>query len=160
MAALPPYIVKLLEERGVDPVAYVTELVLREVDPSDRERLYEESSEYFWTEGLSLVEKGELRQGGEKIWNSVVQLVKAIAESRGWRHDSHRLVWVILRKIAEESGDREVIALFAQVEQLHVNFYEGHLSRVEMDVFIDAARKLREKLKALRLGHASGTKPS
>jgi len=38
------------------------------------------------------VKSGELKQGGEKVWNFVVQLVKAVAERRGWRHDSHHLV--------------------------------------------------------------------
>ncbi|WP_167828075.1 hypothetical protein [Thermoproteus tenax] len=40
--------------------------------------------------------------------------------------------------------------LFAQVEQLHVNFHEGHLERWDVDVFIEAAKTPREKLGAAR----------
>jgi len=95
------------------------------------------------------VKSGELRQGGEKVWNSVVQLVKAVAERRGWRHDSHHLVWACLRRIANELGDRSILLLFAAVEQLHVNFYEGHLGVEEVEEFVKAAGALRERLRTL-----------
>ena len=83
-----------------DPVAYLYRLVEETLDPSERVDFYVESSEHFWREGLELVEKGELRQGSEKIWNSVVQLVKAAAEKKGLKHHTHRLVWATVRKIA------------------------------------------------------------
>jgi len=148
---LPEFIVEAIRKKapGVDPVEYVHGLIEREIDPGERVDFYLKSSDWFWEEGLRLVKSGELRQGGEKVWNSVVQLVKAVAERRGWRHDSHHLVWACLRRIANELGDRSILLLFAAVEQLHVNFYEGHLGVEEVEEFVKAAGALRERLRPL-----------
>jgi PaREP1/PaREP8 domain containing family protein len=145
---LPQFIVKELERRGLDPVAYAVEPITERADPSERARLYLEGADYFWREGLAL-EGRDLRHAGEKLWNSIVQLVKAVAETRGLRHDSHRLIWAVVRRIATETGDEEAIKLFAAVEQLHVNFYEGHLDRFDFEVLKKAAAELRDKLRKL-----------
>jgi predicted metal-dependent hydrolase len=146
---LPEFIIRELERRGLDPVAYVVELIAERVaDPSERARLYLKSADYFWREGLAL-EGRDLRQTGEKLWNSIIQLIKAVAETRGLRHDSHRLVWAVVRRVATETGDEEVIKLFAAVEQLHINFYEGHLERADFEVLKRAAAELRDKLRKL-----------
>ena len=148
---LPQYIIDAIRKKapGEDPIEYIHRLVEKELDPGDRAEYYLRASEYFWEEGVKLVERGDLRQGGEKIWNSVVQLVKAVAERRGWRHDTHHLVWAAVRNIAKELRDRNILTLFAAVEQLHVNFYEGHLGEEEVKEFANAAATLREKLKPL-----------
>ena len=36
------------------------------------------------------LEAGNRLQAGEKAWGAVVQPLKAIAEQRGWPHQSHR----------------------------------------------------------------------
>ena len=36
------------------------------------------------------LEKGHRLQAGEKAWGAVVHPLKAIAEQRGWRRQSHR----------------------------------------------------------------------
>jgi len=146
---LPEFIVRELEKRGLDPVAYVVELITEDVaDPPERVRLYLESSDYFWQEGLALEER-DLRQAGEKLWNSIIQLIKAFAEIRGLRHDTHRLIWAVVKRIATETGDVEVVKLFAAVEQLHVNFYEGHLDKFNFEVIKKAAAELRDRLRKL-----------
>ncbi|ABL88540.1 PaREP1/PaREP8 domain containing family protein [Pyrobaculum islandicum DSM 4184] len=145
---IPSYLLEILRVHGLGPLAVLHDAVAQGLDPPERVELYLKASEYFWEEGLRLINAGDLRQGGEKIWNSVVQLVKAVAEARRWPHDTHRLVWAAVRRISQELGDREVVKLFAQVEQLHVNFYEGHLERWDVDVFVEAAKTLREKLGA------------
>jgi len=138
-----------------DPVAYLYRLVEDALDPSERVDFYVESSEHFWREGLELVEKGELRQGSEKIWNSVVQLVKAVAERKGLKHHTHRLVWAAVRKIAMEH-DPEIITLFAAVEQLHINFYEGHLDKWDVEKLTEAAAKLRKALFSILNANKAG----
>jgi PaREP1/PaREP8 domain containing family protein len=55
----------------------------------------------------------------------------------------------VVRRIATETGDEEAIKLFAAVEQLHVNFYEGHLDRFDFEVLKKAAAELRDKLRKL-----------
>ena len=148
---LPRFVLEALERKsgGGDLVAYLVELLGKELDPEDRAAFYVESSEWFWEEGTRLLEKGDYRQAGEKIWNSVVQAVKAVAERRGWRHDAHRLVWAALRRIAQEAGDATYIKLFAEVEQLHQNFYEGHLDEYDVRILAESARELRGRLLTL-----------
>lgn len=79
---LPKFILEVLEREsgGGDLVAYLVELLGRELDPEDRTAFYVESSDWFWEEGVRLLEKGDYRQAGEKMWNSVVQAVRAVAE--------------------------------------------------------------------------------
>ncbi|MEL9990851.1 MAG: PaREP1 family protein [Thermoproteus sp.] len=129
------------EERGKDFEALLLELVAQVLDPPARVEAYLEASEEFWREGLQLVERGDVRQGGEKIWNAVVQMVKAYAESHGLPHDSHRLIWAAVRRLSRE--EPRSILLFAAVEQLHVNFYEGHLEREDVEKLVEAAAEFR-----------------
>ena len=37
--------------------------------------------------------EGDTRQASEKGWGAAAQLVKAIAEQRGWEHKTHRQIW-------------------------------------------------------------------
>jgi len=68
------FIVKELEKRGLNPVAYVVELT-EDVAGAERVTLYLEvlTNSIRW--GLVL----EDRQAGEKLWNSITQLIKAFA---------------------------------------------------------------------------------
>jgi len=60
-------------------------------------------------------------------------------------HDSHGLIWAVIRKIAAEAEDGEVIKLFAAVEQLHINFYEGHLDKFDFEVLKKVATELKRQ---------------
>ncbi|MEL9991895.1 MAG: PaREP1 family protein [Thermoproteus sp.] len=148
---IPKFLEEVLVKKAGDrdPLAYLLELLEKELDPNDRYEVYVKSSEWFWEEGLELMKRGDLRQAGEKIWNSVVQAVKAVAERRGWRHDSHRLVWAAVRRISQERGDPAYVERFAAVEQLHVNFYEGHLEEYDVKILANLAGELRRSLISL-----------
>jgi hypothetical protein len=108
---------------GEDPEAYLLELLSRDVDPGERVEMYLAASRWFWEEGMRLLEAGDVRQVSEKLWNAVVQAVKAYAEATGMPHDSRRLIWAAVRRLARNNA--EILTLFAAVEQLHINFYEG-----------------------------------
>ncbi len=41
---------------------------------------------------------------------------KGFYRSRGSRHDSHKLMWAVVRRIAAETGDVKVVELFVTVE--------------------------------------------
>ena len=51
------------------------------------------------------LEKGHRLQAGNKAYGAVVQYLKAIADSRGWRHGSHDGIRAMASAIAAESGD-------------------------------------------------------
>ena len=55
-----------------------------------------QDGEKYKSAGRELLEKardelaqGDLRQASEKGWGAAAQMVKAVAERRGWRHDGH-----------------------------------------------------------------------
>ena len=45
----------------------------------------------------------DLVQASEKGWGAAAQIVKAVAETRGWTHNGHRQLFETLRRIVEES---------------------------------------------------------
>jgi hypothetical protein len=129
------------EQLGKDADAFLLELLAREADPPERVETYLAASEWFWREGLRLLSLGDLRQASEKIWNAVVQALKAYAEVTGLPHDSHRLIWAVVRRLARDKP--ELITMFAAVEQLYINFYEGHLERGDIEALLKAAESVR-----------------
>ena len=53
---------------------------------------------------------------------------EAIAEKRGWNHNSHGLIVDIAKQVADEQGRADLLPLFGVAQALHVNFYENRLS--------------------------------
>ena len=72
--------------------------------------------------------KGDSLQASEKGWGAASHAVKAIAEGRGWRHTSHRDLFDVARRLANETGQREILDLFVMASGLHTNFYEGWMA--------------------------------
>lgn len=132
---------------GKDPEAYLLEHLSRDVDPGERVEMYLAASNWFWEEGVRLLEAGDVRQASEKLWNAVVQAVKAYAEATGMPHDSHKLIWAAVRRLARDNA--EVLTLFAAVEQLHINFYEGHLESDDVEHLAKKARHIIEYVEGL-----------
>lgn len=73
---------------------------------------------------------GNRLQAGEKAWGAVVQPVKAIAEQRGWPHESHRDVREVVSQVALEYGfDHDQSEAISQAYWIgHENFYENKYS--------------------------------
>lgn len=147
---IPERIVQILirksQVKGIEPLEYLIQLIERDLDPDSRIEFYVKNSEYFWNEGLKMFKEGDIRQASEKFWNSIIQLIKAIAEKKGLKHDSHRLIWQVVKVLAKELNKRELIKLFAEIEQFHINFYEGHLDKEEVEIILESAHKLRDEL--------------
>jgi hypothetical protein len=105
------------------------------------------ASRWFWEEGMRLLEAGDVRQASEKLWNAVVQAMKAYAEAMGMPHDSLRLIWAAVRRLARDNA--EVLTLFAVVEQLHINFYGGHLEKDDVEHLTEKAMHMVEYVEGL-----------
>lgn len=78
------------------------------------------------------LDAGDLIQASEKFWGAAAQSLKAIAQERGWEHNSHAHFFTIVRNIIDETGDKEILDLFNAANLLHVNFYEGMLREDEV----------------------------
>ena len=69
----------------------------------------------------------DLPQASGKGWEAAENMVKAIAEERGWRHRSHRLLYDIVEDLVDETGDENLSRWFQAASVLQVNFYENAL---------------------------------
>ena len=109
------------------------------------------SAEYL-RHARSLLADGDLTQASEKGWGAASVLVKAAAESRGWRHDGHRELWQALGRLADESEDEEMRRQFGLAGALHTNYYEAWLDAESVELYLGEVERLVEKLGELDSG--------
>lgn len=93
---------------------------------------------------------GDLLQASEKTWGAAAHAVKAIAERRGWRHDSHRRLFIAVDRIISETGQQEIRHLFQVSSDSHKNFYEGRMDSSEVEESIEEVKELLTILDAIR----------
>ena len=94
---------------------------------------------------------GSRLQAGEKAWGAVVQPMKAIAEQRGWRHQSHNAVRDVMRQISLEYrlDPYQHEALVDAYRMGHENFYENQRTQEELSDLIDRVEEIVPVLNAL-----------
>jgi uncharacterized protein (UPF0332 family) len=93
---------------------------------------YLSQAEHFLYQAEEELNKGDLRQAGEKYWGAATQAVKAFAEKEGWRHDGHAWLFETVSKISQEEKDDTLKREFGLAGMLHTNFYEGWLTEDEV----------------------------
>lgn len=81
--------------------------------------------------------RGDVRQASEKGWEAAAQAVKAVAETRGWRHRSHAALFNAVDRLSEEVNSDDLNSLFHVASNLHSNFYENCLSPRMVRVGLD-----------------------
>ncbi len=86
---------------------------------------YSNAGRALLTQGYEELGRGDTRQASEKGWGAAAQMVKAIAEARGWEHKRHAALWQIARQLTAETGDPDFRRLFQVASDLHTNFYEN-----------------------------------
>ena len=85
---------------------------------------YRDSSRSLLYQAKTELAAGDVRQASEKAWGAAAQMVKAIAEQRGWQHRGHAQLFDAVATIAAETGDENIDRLFELASALHTNFYE------------------------------------
>ena len=109
-----------------------------------------ESREFLAQAGTELA-AGDFPQASEKGWGAAAQMVKAVAEHRGWQHRHHGLLTAAVEQLVVETGDEELADLFAIANSLHVNFYEDRLWSGTVSRHLDAIETLLDRLEPLLL---------
>ncbi len=89
---------------------------------------YSQRSRRLLAQGLEELAKGDHLQGSEKLWGAAAQMVKGVADSRGWLHDSHGSLFAVVNRLAQELNDPGVRTAFQLASSLHANFYEQWLT--------------------------------
>jgi hypothetical protein len=97
-------------------------------------------------QGREALSQGELVQASEKLWGAAAQMVKSVAERRGWSHTSHRELFQVVNRLAQEIGDSEVRRLFQIANSLHTNFYENWMTQEYVEDSIGQIQEFINKL--------------
>ena len=110
---------------------------------------YHVHSERFLAQARTELAMGDLQQASEKGWGAVAQILKAVAEQRGWEHNRHRHFSRIASRLRSEIGDRDIVRFFATANLLHENFYENQLSAYDIAEGLDDVESLVDKIALL-----------
>ena len=93
-----------------------------------RQPPYRISQRLLQQTNYELGQNGDRVQASDKASGAVAQAVKAIAEDREWRHNSHPLRRDIVSLLAAEFNQPDLPSLQAIADQLHENYYEDRMS--------------------------------
>ncbi len=110
---------------------------------------YQQASERFLAQARQELAAGDLAQASEKGWGAAAQILKAIAEQRGWEHNRHRHYLRIASRLRAETGDGDIRRLFGSASLLHENFYENEMMAEDVSDALDEVGALLDKLQPL-----------
>ena len=110
---------------------------------------YREQGRMFLAQAFEELARDDLRQASEKGWGAASQMVKALAQSRGWRHERHDLLHSVAQRLSVKERDRAYRRLFRVAGDMHTNFYEGHMDRDEVTSNLQHVVRLVSKLEEL-----------
>ena len=103
--------------------------------------LLEEAEEQF--------EQGDLLQASEKSWGEVAHYLKALATERDWGHDTHAHLVQVADKLADETGNDEMMGLIDIAQGLHANYYQASKSERSVRYAMDEVRRYVGMLAAI-----------
>ena len=115
----------------------------------DQGLTYKIASRPLLVQGIEELAKGDVRQASEKGWGAATQMVKAVAEQRGWQHTSHALLYQIVDRLARETRDRDMSTLFRAASALHTNFYENWFTSEVAEAGLQDVGRFLDKLEPL-----------
>ena len=110
---------------------------------------YREAGRQFLTQARAELDAGDLSQASEKGWGAAAQMVKAVAQSRGWPHTAHRHLWANVTDLTEEVGDLNIHRLFGSAHYLHGNFYENTFNAGLVADYLDDIEQFVAKLERI-----------
>ena len=116
---------------------------------------YQEAARHLLSQGFAELEAGDVGQASEKGWGAAAQMVKAVAEDRGWRHQTHAALHEIIERIVRETGDNAIGKRFKVAGYLHQNFYENWAGEDSVADGLDEVRDLLDRLEPLLNGDLS-----
>lgn len=110
---------------------------------------YSSASRGLLAQASEELAKGDLRQASEKGWGAAAQMVKAVAERRSWEHTGHALLYQVVRRLVEETGDNQLGTFFHVAGNLHSNFYEDWLPQEMVQSALDSVMEMVDRLEQL-----------
>ena len=110
---------------------------------------YREDSRHLLAQARMELAVGDVRQASEKGWGAAAQILKAVAEDRGWDHGKHRHLSRVASRLRAEFGDGDVFTFYMVADSLHGNFYEDEYIAADVAEALDKIGLLISKLAPL-----------
>ena len=110
---------------------------------------YQDASRILLAQAFLELEQGDTRQASEKGWGAAAQMLKCIAEQRGWEHKGHRLIRRTASRLSDETGNSELRRLYRVADSLHINFYEDLDTREDVSAGLEDVKRLLDVLEPL-----------
>ena len=110
-------------------------------------RPYVDRSTRYLAQAAEELGRGDTLQASEKGWGATAQIVKAVAEERGWDHGRHANLFEVVRRVVAETGDQDLWLSFGAAGDLHTNFYEGVLGESDVDYHLGHVMRFVEKMR-------------
>ena len=110
---------------------------------------YSSTSRDILTKASAYLEQDDLLQASEKGWGRRRADGEAHRRIEGWRHEGHRELYQVVGRLSEENGDPEMRTLFRLAGDLHINFYEGWLTREMVEDGLAQVAELTQRLDRL-----------
>ena len=110
---------------------------------------YQTASRHLLAQAHIELAAGDTRQASQKGWGAAAQIVKSVAEQRGWEHRNHAALYNVISRLVAETGDDDIRDLFYVAVSLEANFYENWDnaanvagSLLDMEQFLDKMEPL------------------
>ena len=110
---------------------------------------YQDASNVLLAQARSELAAGDVRQASEKGWGAATQMMKAVADRRGWDHRGYAQLFDVLRQLRQETSDRKMPWLFGTALYLSINGSEGWLDAEEVGECLDEVELFIDKLRPL-----------
>ena len=107
-----------------------------------------ETASEFLTKAHIYLADGDLLQASEKGWGATARMVKAVAETRGWRHNTHGDLYRAIDDLADETSDQRLQNLFRSASALDQNFYEGWMTEAGVADALKDVEEITSRLSA------------
>ena len=107
------------------------------------------ASRHLLAQGREELYLGDTRQASEKGWRAASQMVKHLAEQRGWEHQDHAALYKVISRLVAETGDDDIRRLFHVAVSLETNFYENWDNARNIDGGLDDVALLLDRLAPL-----------
>ena len=107
---------------------------------------YREQSRIFLNQAYEELAKGDLPQASEKGWGAAAQILKAVAQKRGWSHDNDKDLYAVISELRLEWVEPELTTLFSSASALRVNVDEGWLVSQDVEDHIRRVNAFLERI--------------
>ncbi|MEW6481800.1 MAG: PaREP1 family protein [bacterium] len=110
---------------------------------------YINQADRYIKEAEKELSENNLLQASEKYWGGAAQMVKAWATAKGIQHNGHMWLFKAVDNLSEEEKEPYLKKQFGLAGMLHTNFYEGWLTKREIEDYAQEARAFCDKIKEI-----------